>query len=165
MGTPEFILELRRHVGNAPLWLTGATLVCLRDGDGGPEVLLEQRADNGLWTLVSGIIDPGEHPVDTVRREAREEAGVEVEVGRMLWCLVGDEITYDNGDVVRFLDHGFAGRIVAGEPHVADEESVAVGWFPVDALPEPHRPRLPRLVEIALREPADVVLSLDGAHR
>jgi 8-oxo-dGTP pyrophosphatase MutT (NUDIX family) len=162
MGTPEFILDLRKRIGHAPLWLTGATVVCLRDADTGPEVLLEQRADNHLWTLVSGIVDPGENPAETARREAREEVGVEVEIGRMVWCVVGDEITYPNGDVVRFLDHGFLGTVVEGEPHVADEESVAVGWFPVDALPQPHRPSLPKLLDIALRNPSDVVVSLEA---
>ena len=32
MGTPDFVLELRKHVGSAPLWLAGATAV-IRDPD------------------------------------------------------------------------------------------------------------------------------------
>ena len=31
MPTPQFILELRRHIGNEPLWLSGANLVVLRE--------------------------------------------------------------------------------------------------------------------------------------
>ena len=30
MPTPDFILELRRHIGNETLWLSGANLVVLR---------------------------------------------------------------------------------------------------------------------------------------
>ncbi|NLE98905.1 MAG: NUDIX domain-containing protein [Propionibacterium sp.] len=160
MGTPEFIIALRKSIGHAPLWLMGATVICLRDGTAGPEILLVQRSDNHVWTTLSGIVDPGEHPAETARREAKEEAGVEVEVGRMLWTLVGERFAYDNGDVVQYLDHGFAGRVIGGEAHVADEESVDVGWFPIDALPEPHRDSLPRLIEIVLEDPRDVVVSL-----
>lgn len=160
MATPDFILELRERIGHAPLWLISATVVCLRDGESGPEVLLQQRADDGTWAPPGGIVDPGEHPVDAARREAREEMGVDVEVGRMLWCTVSDPITYANGDQVQYLDHGFAGRVVGGELHVADEESVDVGWFAIDALPEPLRPKGRRGLELALDPPEDVVREL-----
>ena len=53
---PEFIVELRRLVGDHPLWMPGVTAV-IRRGD---EVLLVRRADNGRWTPVTGISDPGE---------------------------------------------------------------------------------------------------------
>jgi hypothetical protein len=37
---PEFIVELRRHIGHAPLWLSGITAVVFRD----TQVLLIKRA-------------------------------------------------------------------------------------------------------------------------
>lgn len=162
MNTPRFILELRRKIGHDPLWLMSATVICLRESTNGTEVLLERRADNGLWATIGGIVDPGEHPAEAARREAKEEVGVDVEVGRMLWCTVGERFTYPNGDIVQYVDHGFAGRVVGGHPHVADSESVDVGWFPVDALPEPRTDKLQRVVEIAVENPCDVVLSLDA---
>ncbi|MBP0661747.1 NUDIX domain-containing protein, partial [Mycobacterium tuberculosis] len=70
MGTPDFVLELRKHVGSAPLWLAGATAV-IRDPDAA-RVLLVRRSDNGWWTPVTGIVDPGEHPADAAVREAHE---------------------------------------------------------------------------------------------
>lgn len=154
MPIPEFITDLRRHIGGAPLWLSGAAAVILRDGSAGPEVLLVERSDTGEWSLVSGIIDPGEHPVETLVREAAEEASVEIEVGRMLWLTVGDPITYPNGDQCQFLDHGYAARWVSGEARVGDDESTHVGWFPVDRLPTPGRDNLVDRVRAAL-EPGD----------
>ena len=59
MATPQFILDLRRHIGHAPLWLAGSSAVVVRDGPRGPQVLLVQRADDGEWTPVCGIIEPG----------------------------------------------------------------------------------------------------------
>ena len=99
MATPDFILELRERVGNAPLWLSGSTAGIHRTRpDGIPEWLLVRRADSGAWSVVTGIVDPGEHPHEAAVREALEEAGVVVEVERLVWQDVTDMRTYDNGD-------------------------------------------------------------------
>ena len=138
MPTPEFIRELRRHIGNETLWLSGANLVVLREGDTGPEVLLGRRADDGNWAAISGIVEPGENPADTVVREAREEARIEVEVERMLWLDVMDEVAFPNGDRCRFLDHGFRGRPPTSRPGIGDGEISDFGWFPANRLPVPR---------------------------
>ena len=161
MPTPGFIRELRRHIGNETLWLSGANLVVLREGDTGPEVLLGRRADDGNWAAISGIVEPGENPADTVVREAREEACIEVEVERMLWLDVMDEVTFPNGDRCRFLDHGFRGRRVGGRPGIGDGEISDFGWFPANRLPVPRQERLAEQVRICLEDPRDVVLGLE----
>lgn len=156
MPTPPFIIELRRHIGHAPLWLMGANALILRDG----EVLLVRRADTGEWAPVSGIVDPGELPAETAVREALEEAGVVIEVERLLWTVVTDEVVYDNGDRCRYLDHGFRARWVSGEPFVGDEESTDVAWFPVDRLPSPRQERLEAMIRVAVDDPRDVLFTL-----
>ncbi len=161
MGTPDFIRELRRHMGHAPLWLIGTAAVVLRDTGTGPEVLLVRRSDTGEWSLVSGIVDPGEHPTDTIVREAMEEAHVVVTVDRMLWLVVDDPITYPNGDECQYLNHGFLARWCSGEARVGDEESTEVGWFPVDALPTPQRAGLRRMVAIGAAAPQNLLFTLD----
>lgn len=161
MGTPDFITELRRHVGHAPLWLIGTSAVIVRESSTGTEVLLVRRSDNGQWSLVSGITDPGEHPADTVVREAMEEAEVVIEVERLLWLDVAAPTTYPNGDQCQFLHHGFRARWRFGEARVGDEESTDVGWFPVDALPSPRQTGLERMVEVGIAEKRDPLFSLD----
>lgn len=156
MPTPPFITELRRHIGHAPLWLMGANALVLRES----EVLLVRRADTGEWSPISGIVDPGELPSETAVREALEEAGVVIEVERLIWTIVTDEVVYPNGDRCTYLDHGFRAHWVSGEPLVGDEESTEVGWFDVDALPSPRQERLEAMVRIALADPADVVFRL-----
>ncbi len=140
MPTPEFVLRLREKVGHDPLWLSGACAVVLRENDGAPEVLLVRRSDDGRWTPVGGIVDPGEHPADTAEREVLEETGVRCAVEGLASVTVGPASAYPNGDAVQYLTHTFRCRALGGEPHPADDESDAVGWFAVDALPEvaPH---------------------------
>jgi 8-oxo-dGTP pyrophosphatase MutT (NUDIX family) len=128
---PEFILEIREMIGTHPLWLPGVTAVIRRDG----EVLLVRRSDNGAWTPVTGIVDPGEEPAVAAAREALEEAGVVIRVDRLASISATDELVHDNGDRASYLDLTFACTWVSGEAHVADDESTDVRWFPVDALP------------------------------
>ncbi|AQP47690.1 DNA mismatch repair protein MutT [Tessaracoccus aquimaris] len=156
MPTPPFIVDLRATIGHAPLWLMGANALVVR----GDEVLLVRRSDTGEWAPISGIVDPGEHPSETAVREALEEAGVVIEVERLLWTVVMEEITYPNGDRCRFLDHGFRARWISGEPYVADEESTEVAWFPVDALPTPRQERLDAMLLVVEQDPRDVVFTL-----
>lgn len=135
MPTPEFILRLREKVGNHPLWLSGATSVVVRPSAGGAEVLLVQRTDNGAWTPVSGIVDPGEDPHLTAVREVAEETGVTAEVEHLVWLTVTEVITYPNGDQTQYLDHVFRCRWVAGVPAPGDDEALQAAFFEVDRLP------------------------------
>lgn len=129
---PDFIVELRRLVGDHPLWMPGVTAV-IRRGD---EVLLVRRADNGRWTPVTGITDPGEEPAVTAAREAMEETGTRIRVDRLAATSVHPEVTYDNGDRASYLDLTFACTWLEGEAHVADDESSDVRWWPLASLPE-----------------------------
>jgi ADP-ribose pyrophosphatase YjhB (NUDIX family) len=129
---PDFVLALREKIGHEQLWLPGVTAVICR----GEELLLVRRADNGRWTPVTGIVDPGEEPAVAAAREAMEETGVEIRVDRLAATGVAGEVTYPNGDRAVYLDLTFACTWLAGDAHVADDESVDVRWWPLDALPE-----------------------------
>ena len=129
---PDFIVELRRLVGDHPLWMPGVTAVIRR----GNEVLLVRRADNGRWTPVTGITDPGEEPAVTAAREAMEETGTRIRVDRLAATSVHPEVIYDNGDRASYLDLTFACTWLEGEAHVADDESSDVRWWPLSSLPE-----------------------------
>ena len=132
MPIPDFVVELRRHVGTAELWMPAVTAVVRR----GNELLLVRRADNGHWSPVTGILDPGEEPAAAARREVLEETGVEVVVDRLAAITSGLRVTHVNGDLAVYLDHTFACTWVSGEARVGDDESLEVRWWPVDGLPD-----------------------------
>lgn len=157
MATPDFILQLRKSVGTAPLWLSGATAVVFRAGTDGHEVLLVQRSDTAEWSPVSGIVDPGEQPHHTAVREVLEEAGVTAEIDRLVWLTVTDKITYANGDQTQYIDHVFRCRYVAGEPAPGDGEALQARFFAIDELPPMPAIDAER-VRIALAHQGDVAL-------
>ncbi|WCC81139.1 NUDIX domain-containing protein [Cutibacterium equinum] len=161
MATPQFIVDLRRHIGHERLWLSGSCAVVLREGSRGPQVLLVQRADTGAWTPVCGIIEPGERPDQAILREIQEETGVAAEILRLVRVNVAAPITYPNGDRCQFLDHEFLCRWVSGEPRVGDDESTRTGFFDVDELPE-MAARHRRCIEVALHPSDDVIFSSDA---
>jgi 8-oxo-dGTP pyrophosphatase MutT (NUDIX family) len=147
MPIPPFVSELRAMIGTHELWLPGVTAV-IRRGD---ELLLTLRADNGEWSPVTGIVDPGEEPAVAAAREALEEAGVVIRVDRLASTSVMSEVVYDNGDRASYLDLTFACTWLSGEAHVADDESTDVRWWPVDALP-PMSVSMTQRVAAALSE-------------
>jgi ADP-ribose pyrophosphatase YjhB (NUDIX family) len=131
MPIPEFIVELRRHVGHAPLWLPGVTAVVIR----GQQVLLVKRSDNQAWTPVTGIVEPGENPADCAVREVFEEAGIQVTARRLAWVQVTRPIVHANGDQAQYLDHVFRMDWTGGEPFAADDESLEARWFDLSQMP------------------------------
>ena len=138
MATPEFILKLREKIGHDLLWLIGITAY-VEDDEG--RLLLGRRSDTGEWALVYGINEPGEEPADTVIREVKEETGVDVVPVALAGVKAGSQMTvYANGDQTQYLDLLFMCRLAeggCGAPFVGDDESLEVGWFAPDELPEP----------------------------
>ncbi|WP_406056306.1 NUDIX hydrolase [Kribbella sp. NBC_00889] len=159
MTTPKFILELREKIGHDLLWLTGITGVVLDDTG---QVLLVRRADNGRWSLVAGILEPGEQPAVGLLREIEEETAVEAAIDRLVSIESLPPSGYPNGDQVQFLDLCFRCRPLRGEPRVNDDESLEVRWWPLDDLP-PLAPRELTLIQHALSPDPMPIFATDRA--
>ncbi|MEU4381815.1 NUDIX hydrolase [Micromonospora echinofusca] len=151
MAISPYVARLRAHVGHDLLLLPGVSAV-VRDDAG--RVLLARRADNGLWSVPAGLIDPGEQPADAVVREVYEETGVRVRIERLAG-LATHPVVYPNGDVCEYLNVWFRCRAVGGEPRVNDDESIDVAWFDPTDLPEVNEWVRLR-IDTALREDAPV---------
>jgi 8-oxo-dGTP pyrophosphatase MutT (NUDIX family) len=140
---PEHVLALREKIGQDLLHLPAVTAV-VRHPDRAA-VLLVRRADNGAWTPITGILDPGEEPAVAAAREALEETGTVIRVDRLASTAAHGEVVHVNGDRASYLDLTFACTWVSGEPYVADDESSDVRWWPLDALPDMSRAHLDRI--------------------
>lgn len=133
MAVPAFVAGLRAKIGHDPLQLPGVTAVVL---DAGGRVLLVRRSDNGQWALVTGCLDPGEQPAVGALREVEEETGVRAEAEQLVSVEALPLMACPNGDQVHWLDVTFRCRAVGGQARVNDDESLEVGWFALDELPE-----------------------------
>lgn len=102
-----------------------AAVICEMDGG----IVMTQRAIEpgyGRWTFPGGFMDRGETAEAAASREAREEAGVEVEVGPILGLY-----SYE-GQVPAIAV--YKGRVTGGKLEPLDE-TLAVGVFARDGLP------------------------------
>ncbi|WP_329530775.1 NUDIX domain-containing protein [Streptomyces sp. NBC_01450] len=133
MATPDFIRTIRASAGHQLLWLPGVTAVVF-DDEG--RVLLGRRSDTRKWSIIGGMPDPGEQPAECAVREVLEETNVRCVVERVVLVQALEPVTYENGDTCQFMDTTFRCRAVGGEARVNDDESLDVGWFAIDALPE-----------------------------
>jgi 8-oxo-dGTP diphosphatase len=104
------------------------------DEDG--RILLARRAiepDAGKWDVPGGFLEEGEEPVAGLRRELREEAGIEVDVGEFVGVFTDTYGDGPNVDVV--LNLVWEARIASGDP-TPDDDVAELRWFPKDGMPE-----------------------------
>jgi 8-oxo-dGTP pyrophosphatase MutT (NUDIX family) len=89
------------------------------------KVLLTKRADNGLWCLPGGGVDPGESVEETVIREVQEETGLQVRVLRLIGVYSDPNwlVVYNEHDSVQIIALNFEVVITAGKPGLSDETS------------------------------------------
>ena len=99
----------------------GRALVTVRAGD--PE--------KGRIDVPGGFLAPEEDALEGLRREVREELGVEIEVEEEDCTSFATHRYGDDGIVV--LAIGFVGRIVEGEPQPNDDVA-DVRWITADEL-------------------------------
>ena len=133
MATPEFVLALRERIGHDLLWMPGVSTVVV-DAER-TRLLAVRRTDDGSWTPVTGIIDPGEEPAAAAAREVLEEAGITCRILRLVDVRALPPITHQSGDRAQYLDLCFLAEHTGGDPHPADGENTEARWFPIDRPP------------------------------
>ena len=136
MPVSDYVTRMRAHIGHDLLLLPGAGGV-VRDGEG--RILLHRRSDTGRWSLPAGMIEPGEQPAEAYLRELFEETGVVAEIERLAGVGV-HETRYPNGDHCQYLVVWFRARAVGGTARADGDESLEVGWFTEDRLPDLSEP-------------------------
>jgi ADP-ribose pyrophosphatase YjhB (NUDIX family) len=130
-----------------------AGVVCLDDAG---RILLARRAAevfHGYWDLPGGFVEEDEHPLDTIRRELREETGLEVEPLEFLGVWMDRYSEDESGPST--LNLYWTARVVSGEPEPADDVS-ELRWFAPDELPPPN--------ELAFRNVAEVLARFRDEH-
>ena len=94
----------------------------------------QAKNERGLWEFPGGSVEFGERLADALRREIREEYGVEIEVGELLDVV--DHILPGEGQ--HWVSPTYLCRITSGEPRILEPgKCTEIGWFaPHQALAE-----------------------------
>lgn len=130
--------------------ISPAAIILIRDG----ERLLLARSHGfppGVYSALAGFVEPGEGVEETIRREIREEVGVEV-----------GEIEYFGSQTWPFPDSlmlGFTATYVSGDIILQEDEIEDAGWFTVEDLPA-----LPSRLSIARSMLDDFIEEMDAEN-
>lgn len=139
-----YIEELRKIIGNRPLILVGC-VVLIFDKD---NRLLLQRRPEGNWGLPGGLMELGESTEETARREVREETGLTLGELSLAGIFSGKEyfVELPNGDQFYAVTVAYAAKEYSGRP-APHEETIELGFFRPDQLPEATNPRIRKMIE------------------
>ncbi|MFR4386516.1 MAG: NUDIX hydrolase [Lachnospiraceae bacterium] len=129
-----YILELRKQVGHRPLIMTCAGVLLLNEKR---ELLLQKRADNGLWGYPGGSMELGDSFEDCARREVQEETGLICGNLEHFMNVSGEEVhyVYPNGDEIYAAEEIFLCRKFSGQIICQQEEVEKLCFFRMDELP------------------------------
>lgn len=132
----DYILNLRKEVGNRPLVISGVVGLII-DND---QILLVNRNDNEFWGMPAGSIELYESPQTAVCREIFEETGLKVlESDLKLLNTFGGEnfsYVYPNGDQCSFVSISFLIKSFTGKILRETNETIDCRFFPLDQLPK-----------------------------
>ncbi len=96
------------------------------------KVLLTRRADNGLWCLPGGAVDPGETVEEACIREIWEETGLRARIVRLVGVYSDPNklVVYPDGKKVQIVAISFEAQITGGEAGLSNE-TTEWGYFSV----------------------------------
>ncbi len=141
-----------RRVRTALLWLlspkfTVGVVALIRDDEGRILLLRHTYRLSKPWGLPGGGLKPGESLEDCLRRELREEIGMEVEIDTLLSAAAH----FDR----RLVDMIFACRPAPGHSLSSfrpNSEIAEARFYPRDALPQDLSRSMRSLITTALRQ-------------
>lgn len=86
----------------------------------------------GHWSILGGKVDFLEPLEECAIREAREEAGLEIAIERLL-CVTDHRLPSEGQ---HWVSPAFLGRLMSGEARNCEPDKTSeVRWFPLDQLP------------------------------
>jgi 8-oxo-dGTP diphosphatase len=90
------------------------------------------KNERGLWEFPGGSVEFGETLSAALKREMREEFGIEIEVGELLDIV--DHILPEEGQ--HWVSPTYTGKIISGVPGIREPEKCSeIGWFLPDQAP------------------------------
>lgn len=111
-------------------------------------VLLVHRRDYDLWNLPGGGLENLESPIDGVKREVKEETGLEVKVSKLVGVY---SKTYKNNIIFSFLCGVVGGQVTL------NGEADKIEYFKIDKLPRNTVPKQAERIKDALSGSNEII--------
>ena len=129
----SYLSQTRKLIDKQELIITAARAV-IRDQEG--RILFIRRRDNGLWAMPAGGQELGESILDCLKREVKEESGLDVILATPMAIYSQVSIVTASGDpyqlfLVQFLVDEWSGELVT-----ETDETVDARFLDLDELPE-----------------------------
>lgn len=121
----SYLQNLRTLIGKRKIILPGARII-MENEEG--DILMIRRTDNGQWGLPAGSLEENEDIEACIRREVREETGLDLlhlEVIGISSRPERESVEYPNGDqvqyfVVEFYSNSWEGQFFSDSDEVSD---------------------------------------------
>src|SRR5512140_2472104 len=92
----------------------------------------QAQKERGLWEFPGGSVEFGETLAEALKREMREEYGIEITVGELLDVV--DHILPQEGQ--HWVSPSFICSILSGEPAIREPEKCsAIAWYAPQEVP------------------------------
>ncbi len=131
----SYIMELRKNIGHKPIIICSCGCLIFNEKN---QVLLQRRSDDKLWGNPGGSMELGETIYDTVKREIKEELGIDLEDDKLnifnIYSGEGQHHIYPNDDEAYFVNIIFKTNNYTGTLE-RDNESLELKFFDLDKLP------------------------------
>lgn len=129
----SYLSQVRKRTDKQEL-ITTATRAVIRDQEG--RILFIRRRDNGLWAMPAGRQEPGESILDCLKREVKEESGLDVILATPMAIYSQVSVVNADGDpyqlfLVQFLVDEWSGELLT-----ETDETVDARFLNLDELPE-----------------------------
>lgn len=131
----SYVGQLRQRAGDFRLMIPAVRAV-IQDSAG--RILLIRRKDNDMWALPAGSLELEESVLDCLKREVREETGLQVTSSTPIAIYSEPRFAFTNmyGDDYQMFALVFRVDQWTGVLNTMTDETVDARFFPMDALPQ-----------------------------